>query len=104
MPQRLLGPMVFPLDRLMAILGILLEEHDADSRPDLPELEAALSGEYTELELGRVHVLGAVRFSLLSVSPIPSSHLRLFPHPSITYFLHFSSAEPNHLLRRLRYE
>ncbi|EIM83784.1 uncharacterized protein STEHIDRAFT_148595 [Stereum hirsutum FP-91666 SS1] len=59
-PQRLLGPMVFPLDRLLAILGILLEEHDADSRPDLPDLESALSGEYTELELGRVHVLGAI--------------------------------------------
>ena len=50
--------MVFPLDRLLAILGILLEEYDADLRPDIPEL--ALSGEYTELELGRVHVLGAV--------------------------------------------
>lgn len=79
--------MVFPLDRLLAILGILLEEHDADSRPDLPDLESALSGEYTELELGRVHVLGAVRLSSLIVSSIL---LSLPSFPSMLYHLSFA--------------
>ncbi|ETW75282.1 hypothetical protein HETIRDRAFT_423004 [Heterobasidion irregulare TC 32-1] len=58
--QRLLGPMTFPLDRLLAILGILLEEYDYDSRPQEPEYLSGVPGEETELELGRVHVYGAV--------------------------------------------
>ena len=37
-PQRLLGPSPFPLDRLIALLGALLEEHDVESRLPAPEL------------------------------------------------------------------
>ncbi|PCH36912.1 hypothetical protein WOLCODRAFT_134400 [Wolfiporia cocos MD-104 SS10] len=51
-PQRLLGPMPFPLDRLLAILGVLLEEHDADTR--LPAAQYTLPGEYTDMEISRV--------------------------------------------------
>ncbi|KAG6330903.1 hypothetical protein ID866_8184 [Astraeus odoratus] len=56
--QRLLGPAVFPLDRLLAILGALLEEHDFESRPYDPRFE--LPGEYTDMEIGRIHVYGAI--------------------------------------------
>ncbi|RPD65379.1 hypothetical protein L226DRAFT_567376 [Lentinus tigrinus ALCF2SS1-7] len=51
-PQRLLGPTTFPLDRLIAILGVLLEENDADTRPAAPQY--TVSGEYTEMEIARV--------------------------------------------------
>ncbi|KAI0826686.1 origin recognition complex subunit 5 C-terminus-domain-containing protein [Trametes gibbosa] len=51
-PQRLLGPTTFPLDRLIAILGVLLEENDADVRPIAPQY--TLPGEYTEMEISRV--------------------------------------------------
>ncbi|KAH9849423.1 origin recognition complex subunit 5 C-terminus-domain-containing protein [Lenzites betulinus] len=51
-PQRLLGPTTFPLDRLVAILGVLLEENDADVRPVAPQY--SLPGEYTEMEISRV--------------------------------------------------
>ncbi|KAI0315446.1 origin recognition complex subunit 5 C-terminus-domain-containing protein [Amylostereum chailletii] len=57
-PQRLLGPLSFPLDRLLAVLGFLLEEYDLDARVVPPEM--ALIGEYTEMELGRVHVYGTI--------------------------------------------
>ncbi|KAG0697046.1 OPT oligopeptide transporter protein-domain-containing protein [Suillus ampliporus] len=56
--QRLLGPVIFPLDRLLAILGALLEENDVESRPHDPCFE--LPGEYTDMELGRVHVYAAI--------------------------------------------
>lgn len=58
-PQRLLGPTTFPLDRMMAILGFLLEAYDLDNQK--PGREFFVAGSYTELELGRVHVYGAVR-------------------------------------------
>lgn len=51
-PQRLLGPMTFTLDRLLAILGNLLEENDAETRPPAPEYTAP--GEYTDVEISRV--------------------------------------------------
>ncbi|EIW55782.1 uncharacterized protein TRAVEDRAFT_130191 [Trametes versicolor FP-101664 SS1] len=51
-PQRLLGPTTFPLDRLIAMLGVLLEENDADVRPAAPQY--TLPGEYTEMEISRV--------------------------------------------------
>ncbi|KAI0701668.1 putative origin recognition complex, subunit 5-like protein [Earliella scabrosa] len=51
-PQRLLGPTTFPLDRLIAILGVLLEENDAETRPVAPQY--TLPGEYTEMEIARV--------------------------------------------------
>lgn len=57
-PQRLLGPAVFPLDRLLAILGALLEENDVENRPHEPCFE--LPGEHTDMELGRVHIYAAV--------------------------------------------
>lgn len=60
LPQRLVGPAAFPLDRMNAILATLLEEHDLDSRAIGPEFTQP--GEYTETELMRVHTSGAVRF------------------------------------------
>ncbi|KAM5531163.1 hypothetical protein V8D89_015184 [Ganoderma adspersum] len=52
--QRLLGPTTFPLDRLIAMLGVLLEENDAETRPVAPQY--TLPGEYTEMEIARVAV------------------------------------------------
>ncbi|KAH7925660.1 hypothetical protein BV22DRAFT_1194968 [Leucogyrophana mollusca] len=57
-PQRLLGPAAFPLDRLLAILGALLEENDVETRPHAAEYK--LSGEYTEMEVGRAQVYAAI--------------------------------------------
>jgi len=58
LPQRLVGPAAFPLDRMNAILATLLEEHDLDSRTIGPEFTQP--GEYTETELMRVHTSGAI--------------------------------------------
>ncbi|TCD63312.1 hypothetical protein EIP91_005693 [Steccherinum ochraceum] len=58
-PQRLLGPLTFPLDRLLAILGVLLEEHDSDVRPPMPEYND-VPGSYTETELARVAIYAQV--------------------------------------------
>ena len=44
---------------MLAILGVLLEEHDAETRPPAPEY--ALPGEYTETEVSRVAVYAQVR-------------------------------------------
>lgn len=57
-PQRLLGPAPFPLDRLIAILGVLLEENDFDSR-QIPS-QFLIPGEYTDMEIGRVQIYAAV--------------------------------------------
>lgn len=57
-PQRLVGPLAFPLDRLLAILGALLEENDVESR--LPAPEHTIPGEYTDMETGRVGIYAAV--------------------------------------------
>ncbi|KAF5370931.1 hypothetical protein D9615_009797 [Tricholomella constricta] len=57
-PQRLLGPLAFPLDRLLAILGALLEENDAETR--LPAPEYTIPGEYTDMEISRVGIYSAV--------------------------------------------
>ncbi|KZP22257.1 hypothetical protein FIBSPDRAFT_859838 [Athelia psychrophila] len=57
-PQRLLGPAPFPLDRLNAILGVLLEENDVDTRPHAPQF--TIPGEYTDMEITRVHIHGAI--------------------------------------------
>jgi len=59
LPQRLVGPAAFPLDRMNAILATLLEEHDLETRAIGPEFTQP--GEYTEIELMRVHTSGAVR-------------------------------------------
>lgn len=58
MPQRLSGPMPFPLDRLIAVLGALLEENDADSRPRRPE--HTIPGEYTDMEISRIGIHSSV--------------------------------------------
>ncbi|KAI1798294.1 origin recognition complex subunit 5 C-terminus-domain-containing protein [Ganoderma leucocontextum] len=58
LPQRLLGPTTFPLDRLIAILGVLLEENDAETRPVAPQY--TLPGEYTEMEIARVAVYASI--------------------------------------------
>lgn len=50
--------MAFPLDRLIAILGALLEENDVETR--LPAPEFTIPGEYTDMEISRVAVYSAV--------------------------------------------
>jgi origin recognition complex subunit 5 len=67
-PQRLLGPSPFPLDRLIALLGALLEEHDVESR--LPAPEFTIPGEYTDMETSRVAINAAV-----SVKSLPKERL-----------------------------
>ncbi|KAI5889017.1 uncharacterized protein SCHCODRAFT_02690849 [Schizophyllum commune H4-8] len=57
-PLQLAGPAAFPLDRMLAILGALLEEYDADTRPLAPQYQ--IPGEYTDAEIGRVAVYGAI--------------------------------------------
>ncbi|KIP09359.1 hypothetical protein PHLGIDRAFT_504934 [Phlebiopsis gigantea 11061_1 CR5-6] len=79
-PQRLLGPMPFPLDRMVAILGILLEENDADTRLSAPEYK--VPGEYTEIEISRVGIYAQV-MELASVHLLhrtsPSDRLEMSP-------------------------
>jgi len=72
-PQRLLGPMAFPLDRMTAILGVLLEENDADIRPPAPEY--SVPGEHTELDISRVTIFS-------QVMELVSSHLLYQTSPS----------------------
>ena len=57
-PQRLLGPTTFPLDRMVAMLGVLLEENDVETRLVAPQY--SLPGEYTEMEIARVAVYANV--------------------------------------------
>ncbi|KAF7792653.1 hypothetical protein EIP86_003750 [Pleurotus ostreatoroseus] len=56
-PQRLIGPMPFALDRMFAILGALLEENDIDNHPTL---EDEVPGEHTDMEISRVAVYAQV--------------------------------------------
>lgn len=53
--------MSFPLDRMIAILGVLLEENDADMRPAAPDY--TVPGEYTEMEISRTAVFAQVSYS-----------------------------------------
>ena len=64
-PQRLLGPAPFPLDRLIAILGVLLEENDVDAQ-QVP-LQFTIPGEYTDMEISRVQVYAAVSKQYLCI-------------------------------------
>ena len=64
LPQRLVGPAAFPLDRMNAILATLLEEHDLETRAIGPEFTQP--GEYTGTELMRAHTSGAVRVCLVA--------------------------------------
>ncbi|KAL0564197.1 hypothetical protein V5O48_017857 [Marasmius crinis-equi] len=57
-PQPLAGPSPFPLDRMLAILGALLEDNDVDTR--IPASEYTIAGEYTDMEIGRVGTYAAV--------------------------------------------
>ncbi|KAJ7173867.1 origin recognition complex subunit 5 C-terminus-domain-containing protein [Mycena filopes] len=57
-PQRVLGPNPFPLDRLIAILGALLEENDVDQR--FPAPEYLIPGEHTDIEIARVGIYNTV--------------------------------------------
>ncbi|KAJ7220673.1 origin recognition complex subunit 5 C-terminus-domain-containing protein [Mycena pura] len=58
LPQRVVGPSPFPLDRLIAILGALLEDNDADQRPPAPEY--LIPGEYTDMETSRVGIYSTI--------------------------------------------
>ncbi|KAF7303854.1 hypothetical protein MIND_00615300 [Mycena indigotica] len=58
LPQRVLGPNIFPVERLLAILGALLEENDADRRPEMPQY--TIPGEYTDMETSRVNVFTTI--------------------------------------------
>ncbi|KAJ7705585.1 putative origin recognition complex, subunit 5-like protein [Mycena rosella] len=57
-PQRVLGPNPFPLDRLLAILGALLEENDVDQRVPAPEY--TIPGEYTDMEVARAGIYNTI--------------------------------------------
>jgi hypothetical protein len=54
---------------MSAILATLLEEHDLETRAIGPEFTQP--GEYTEMELMRVHTSGAVRIRLARVACLP---------------------------------
>ncbi|KAF7760444.1 hypothetical protein Agabi119p4_11120 [Agaricus bisporus var. burnettii] len=57
-PSHLLGPSPFPIDRMIAILGALLEDNDVDTR--IPHPEFTIPGEYTDMEISRVAIYNAV--------------------------------------------
>ncbi|KAF9490055.1 hypothetical protein BDN71DRAFT_1490756 [Pleurotus eryngii] len=57
-PQRLIGPSSFPLDRLVAILGALVEENE-EYRVEVHE-GMSIPGEWTDMEVSRVGVLGTI--------------------------------------------
>jgi origin recognition complex subunit 5 len=83
----LLGPSPFPVDRMIAILGALLEENDVDSRPSYPEF--TIPGEYTDMEINRVAIYNAVStlHPFIFCSDTLSDHGTCFyasPSPSIT--------------------
>ncbi|EPQ51438.1 hypothetical protein GLOTRDRAFT_140895 [Gloeophyllum trabeum ATCC 11539] len=61
-PQRLLGPTTFPLDRMLAIMGNLMIEHEEelDFGGDEWEMEGLGRERNAEVEVGRVGVLGAI--------------------------------------------
>ena len=60
-PQRLLGPLTFPLDRMLAILGGLMEEHDASSRFGESQEAYTIPGEWTDNQISKSGVLACVR-------------------------------------------
>jgi len=57
-PQRFLGPVAFALDRMIAILGALLEENDIDGRY-IPR-QFSIPGEFTDMEINRVGVFSTI--------------------------------------------
>jgi len=58
-PQRLLGPAAFPLDRLIAIIGSLMEEHDENG----PTLGASLGDDDQDTEKDTELAVGGVEVS-----------------------------------------
>ena len=61
-PQKLLGPSAFPLDRLFAILGSLMEEHDQDV-PILNPAHMDDAGDDYELEKDTEVAVGQIQVS-----------------------------------------
>ncbi|KAG7440099.1 uncharacterized protein BT62DRAFT_976133 [Guyanagaster necrorhizus] len=59
-PQHFLGPAVFPLDRMLAILGALLEENDNDDNFRPSKIDFSIPGEYTDMEVSRVGVCSTI--------------------------------------------
>lgn len=57
-PAEYSGPSPFPLDRLVAMLGVLLEENDPSSDPRL-----TIPGEATDMEISRIWVYSSVSFN-----------------------------------------
>ncbi|KAF9269119.1 hypothetical protein L218DRAFT_420523 [Marasmius fiardii PR-910] len=57
-PQHLVGPSPFPLDRMLAILGALLENNDAETR--LPAPQFTIPGEHTDMEISRIGTYASV--------------------------------------------
>jgi origin recognition complex subunit 5 len=60
----------FPLDRLIAILGALLEENDTEVRLPAPP-EYTIPGEYTDMETSRIGISTLVcnLEALFNISP-----------------------------------
>ncbi|KAK0200291.1 origin recognition complex subunit 5 C-terminus-domain-containing protein [Desarmillaria ectypa] len=59
-PQHFLGPAAFPLDRMLAILGALLEENDNDDDLRPFKIDFSIPGEYTDMEVSRVGVYAII--------------------------------------------
>ena len=55
MPQWLMGPGPFPFDRLVAIVGVLLDEYGADGKVSFIKDKA-------EAEVHRMHMSSSVSF------------------------------------------
>ena len=64
--QCLLGPTLFMLDRMLAILGALLEENDVDSRIHAHTSEFSIPREEMDVEISRI-VVYAVIMDLMSM-------------------------------------
>ena len=58
--QRLLGPTSFTLDRMLAILGVFLEENDIDSRIHAHASEFSIPGQETDMEISHIAVYAAI--------------------------------------------
>ncbi|KAK0452979.1 origin recognition complex subunit 5 C-terminus-domain-containing protein [Desarmillaria tabescens] len=59
-PQHFLGPAAFTLDRMLAILGALLEENDNDDDFRPFKIDFSIPGEYTDMEVSRVGVCATI--------------------------------------------
>ena len=59
----MLGPTPFPLDRMLAILGALIEDNDgeAQARLDMAGSTDIPSDQWTDIETSRAGIFGTVR-------------------------------------------